>query len=154
MRQPLWWASALSRPRATLRPKSGTAAQSARLSRRRNGWEEPPRVRGQWLPGGDTPRLRSGRLAARRNSPASEASGSLEETPRIQSQGQLLRGTTPRPRPSSEVRGGWEKPPRAQGQGRQLGRATHAQGQGRWLGGATQGPVAVPHPHGFLLPLQ
>ena len=35
------------RPRATPCPKSGTAAQSARLRRHRNGQQEPPRVRGQ-----------------------------------------------------------------------------------------------------------
>ena len=43
----------------TPRPRSGAAAESTRLGRRRNGGEEIPRVRGQgrW-PGGDTLRPR------------------------------------------------------------------------------------------------
>ena len=45
-----WW------PRGvTPRPRSGAAAESARLQRHRNGREELPRVRGQGRLGGDTP---------------------------------------------------------------------------------------------------
>ena len=44
----------------TPRPRSGAAAESARLQWRRNGREELPCVRGQWRPGGATPCPRSG----------------------------------------------------------------------------------------------
>ena len=63
----------------TPRPRSGAAAESARLRGRRNGREELPRVRGQWWPGGDTPRLRSG--AAGRSHLALEAKGGDPEEP-------------------------------------------------------------------------
>ena len=56
----------------TPRPKSGVVAESARLRRRRNGGEEPPK---------------------------SEVRGSSrEELPRVQGQGRRPRGATPRPR--------------------------------------------------------
>ena len=84
--------------RATPRLKSGIAAQSARLRRRKNGREEPLCVRGQGRRlRGATPRPRSG--AAGRRHPALEVRGGWEETP------------------ASEVRGGRENPPRARGQG-------------------------------------
>ena len=53
------------RPRGvTARPRSRAAAESARLQQRRNGLEELPRIRGQGrLPGGATPRPRSGGCA-------------------------------------------------------------------------------------------
>ena len=59
---------------ATPHPRSGAAAESARLRRRRNRREEPPHVQGQgrWL-GGATP---------------------------LRSQGQQPRGATPPPRSS------------------------------------------------------
>ena len=73
------------RPRGvTPRPRSGAAAESTRLRRRRNGREELPRVGGQ---GG----------AAERRYPASE-----------------VRGGDERSYPASEVRGGsWEEIPHA-----------------------------------------
>ena len=82
------------------------------------------------------PRLRSGQRPrvtgcdsagmAERSYPASEASGSREETPRIRGQGQPAEATLrPRPgavtlksHPEPEARGGsWEEPPHTQGQG-------------------------------------
>ena len=55
------------RPRGvTPRRRSGAAAESTRLRRRRNGGEELPRVRGQrGRPRGVTPRLRSGAAGGR-----------------------------------------------------------------------------------------
>ena len=59
----------------TPRPRSGAAAESARLRWRRNGLEELPHVQGQGQqPGGTTLRLRSG-SAARRTYPTQEARG-------------------------------------------------------------------------------
>ena len=65
-----------SQPRGvTPHPRSGAAAESARLRRGRNGREELPLVQGQGRRlGGATPRPRSG-AAARRSYPASEAGG-------------------------------------------------------------------------------
>ena len=54
---------------------------------RGGGREELPRVRGQWRPGGDNPRLRSG-VAAEKSYPVSEArGGGREELPRVQGRG-------------------------------------------------------------------
>ena len=48
----------------TPRPRSGAAAESARLRRRRNGQEELPHIQGQGRrPGGATPCPRSGGCA-------------------------------------------------------------------------------------------
>ena len=48
----------------TPRLRSGAAAESARLQRRRNSREQPPGTRGQGRqPGGATPRPRSGGCA-------------------------------------------------------------------------------------------
>ena len=70
----------------TYLPKSGTAAQSARLQWRRNGQEEPPRVRGQgWWPRGATLRPKS--VAAGRRHPASEVRGGREKPPCTRGQG-------------------------------------------------------------------
>ena len=49
---------------------------------RGGGLEELPRIRGQWQPGGDTPRPRSG-AAAKRSYPALEVSGGREELPHV-----------------------------------------------------------------------
>ena len=77
--------------RANPRPKLGTAAQSARLQRRRNGLEEQPCVRGQGRQGGDTPSPRSG--AAERSHLAPEArGGDPEEPPRAPGQERQLGG--------------------------------------------------------------
>ena len=69
----------------TPRPRSGAAAESARLRRHRNGREELPHVRGQgqqWR--GATPHRRPG-AAARRTYPTPEARGrSWEEQPHLQ----------------------------------------------------------------------
>ena len=74
------------RPRATPCPKSGTAAQSARLRRHRNGQQEPPRVRGQgrW-PEGATQRPRP--VVARRRHSTSEVRGCQEKPPCARGQG-------------------------------------------------------------------
>ena len=73
------------RPRgATPRPRSGAAAESARLRRRKNGREELPCVRGQGQrPGGPTPRLRSGGTAERSHPGSETRSGSREEPSRF-----------------------------------------------------------------------
>ena len=74
------------RPRGvTPHPRSGAAAKSARLRRRRNSREELPHVRGQgqW-PGGATPCPRLG-AAAERSYLASQVRGSgREEQPHLQ----------------------------------------------------------------------
>ena len=82
----------------TPRSRSGAAAKSARLQRRRNGreelpesevrgggWEEPPHARGQRLqPGEPTPRPRP-EVAAGRSHPTPEArGGGWEDQPHIQ----------------------------------------------------------------------
>ena len=78
------------RPRGvTPLPRSGAAAESARLRRRRNGQEELPRIRGQG--------------AAERSYPVSEVGGGGlpgGATPRPQARGQGWRpgGATPPPR--------------------------------------------------------
>ena len=77
------------------------------------GWEELPRVRGQWRPE-ETPCIRPRSGVAGRSHLAPEARG-----------------------------GDPEEPPRAQGQGWQLGGATYARSQGRRLGGASRGAVAA-----------
>ena len=74
------------RPRGvTPLPRSGAAAESARLRRCRNGPEELPRIRGQrWRLGGATPRPRPGVMAGRSH-PAPEArGGGWEEQPHVQ----------------------------------------------------------------------
>ena len=105
--------------------------------------QERPRgatqVRGQGRqPGGATPCLRSG-VADERSYPASEASGSWEETPCIRGQGQPGEATScPRPgavalrsNPALEARDcSREEPP-------------HDCGQGWQPGGATRGVVAA-----------
>ena len=77
------------RPRAvTPRPRSGAAAQSTRLQRRRNCGEELPRVRGQGgPPRGDTQRPRSGAVGGR-----------SYPTPPCLRPGAAAEGATPRPR--------------------------------------------------------
>ena len=77
------------RPRGvTPLPRSGAAAESARLRRRRNGQEELPHIRGQG--------------AAERSYPVSEVGGALPggATPRPQARGQGRQpgGATPPPR--------------------------------------------------------
>ena len=60
---------------------------------RGGGLEELPRIRGQWQPGGDTLRPRSG--ASRRSHLAPEArGGDPEEPPQARGQGQQLGGAT------------------------------------------------------------
>ena len=57
------------------------------------GREELPHVQGQWWPGGDTPRLRSG--AARRSHLVPEAmGGDCKEPSRARGQGRQLGGAT------------------------------------------------------------
>ena len=92
------------RPRGvTPHPRSGAAAKSTRLRRRRNGQEELPRIRGQGVRRrGDTQRPRSG--AATRG-----------VTPSLRS-GAATRGVTPRPR-SGAVAGRRYPSPQGQGQG-------------------------------------
>ena len=86
----------------TPRPRSGAAAESTRLQRRRNGREELPRVRSQGgQPRGDTQCPRSGAAA---------------------------RGVTSRPR-SGRWPGGDTPPPKTRGQGQWPGGpTTHVQG--------------------------
>ena len=69
----------------TPRMRSGTAAESSRLPRRRNSQEELPHVQGQgWQPGRATP-CPSSVVVAGRSYPPPEARGSgLEEQPNVQ----------------------------------------------------------------------
>ena len=63
---------------------SGRECQAAMAQERPRGATQ---VRGQWRPGGDTPRLRSG-VAAEKSYPVSEArGGGREELPRVQGRG-------------------------------------------------------------------
>ena len=74
------------RPRGvTPRPKSGAAAESARLRRRRNGGKEQPHIQGQgWRLRGATLHPRPGAVAGR-TYPMLEARGrSWEEQPYLQ----------------------------------------------------------------------
>ena len=74
------------RPRGlTPCPRSGAAAKSARLRRRRNGPEELPHVRGQgqW-PGGPTPHPRSGAAAERTYLTPKARGRGREEQPHLQ----------------------------------------------------------------------
>ena len=93
------------RPRGvTPRPRSGAAAESARLRQRRNGREELPHVRGQGqlpgVPGCDSPG------AAERSYPTSEVrGGSWEELPYAGGQGWRPGGATPPPRSDGWLRG-------------------------------------------------
>ena len=65
--------------RVTPRPRSGAAAESARLRQHRNSREELPHVQGQGQrPGGATPRPKSG-AAAKRSYPTPEARGCGQE---------------------------------------------------------------------------
>ena len=61
---------------------SGRWEETTRVRGQGGGQEELPRVQGQWQPGGDTPRPRSG-AAAKRSYPALEVSGGREELPRV-----------------------------------------------------------------------
>ena len=90
---------------ATPHPRSGAAAESARLQWHRNGREELPHNRGQrQQPGGATPRPRSA-AAAERSYPASEVRGSGRECQAATAQEQP-KGATPRPRSSGCVGSG------------------------------------------------
>ena len=101
-----------ARLRATPHPKSGTAAQSARLRQRRIGREETPHVRGQRRrPRGATQHLRPVAAGKRH--------------PRLRGQGRPGEATS-RPRPAAVT----------------LRSHTEPRGQGRQLGGATLGAVA------------
>ena len=82
-------------------PRSGAAAESARLQRCRNGGEVLPHVRGQGRqPRGATLCLRLG-AAAERSYPTSEArGGGWEELPHTRGQGRRPGGATPPPRSS------------------------------------------------------
>ena len=102
------------RPRGvTPSPRSGAAAESTRLRRRRNGREELPHVRGQGVqPRGDTPRPRS-RAATR--------------------------GVTPRPRSGAAAERRYPTPPSPR-PGVAGGRSNPTPGQGRWPGGPTPHP--------------
>ena len=68
------------------------------MSEVRGGWEELPRIRGQWRwPRGATLHPRS--VAARRRYPVSEVKGGdPEEPPRARGQGRQLGRSHPRPR--------------------------------------------------------
>ena len=85
-------------PRGVIpRPRSGAAAKSTRLRRRRNGPEELSCVRGQgWR---------------------------REELPRVGGQGRQPEGDTPHPKPKARG-GGREEKPHARGQGQWLGGPT------------------------------
>ena len=95
------------------------------------GREELPRVQGQWRPGGDIPRPRSGAAAQRSYLVSDLCGGGWEELPRVQ--GQWRPGEeTPHPRSGAakrsyiapEARGSdLEEPPRAQGQAPAAGRS-------------------------------
>ena len=89
------------RPRGVSpRPRSGAAAESTRLRRRRNGGEALPRVRGQGgQPRGDTQRRRS-RAAAGRSYP----------TPQRPRPGVSDGRTNPRWRPGAVTRGVTQRP--------------------------------------------
>ena len=90
---------------------------------RGGGREELPLVPGQWRPGGDNLRPRSG--AAERRYPASEVRGGREKPPRPKAGGVTLRSHH-----EPEARGGsWEKPPTPEA--RAGGREEHP--EERWL---------------------
>ena len=94
----------------TPRPRSGAAAESTRLQRRRNRREELPCVRGQGgRPRGDTQHPGSGAV---------------------------MRGVTPRRRSGAAGGRSYPTPPRphALGQGLPQGGAIHARGQGSGCG--------------------
>ena len=96
---------------ATPRPRSGAAAKSARLQRRRKSGEELPHVRGQ----GQWPRVPGceGAGRAERSYPTSEIQGQWPRVPGCEGAGRAERSY-----PTSEVRGsGREEPPHIQGQG-------------------------------------
>ena len=113
------------------RPRSGAAAESARLRRPRDGQEELPKskVRGDW-PRGATPHPRSGAAVERRypankvrdsgqeelpQAPMPEAgSGSREELSYAWGQGRWPGGPTPRLRPGAAA-GGPTPCPRSSG---------------------------------------
>ena len=113
----------------TPRPRSGAAAESARLRRRRNGREKVPHVRGQGgRPKGDTQRLRSGlRGEEIPHALKPEARGGRREA-------------LPHPPYARGLGGGREELPKSEVRGGSQEELPHAGGQGRWQGGAT------PHP--------
>ena len=75
---------------------------------RGGGLEELPCVRGQWRPGGATPRLRSGAVAGRRHLASGLRAGAERSYPTSE-----VRAAAGRRHPASEVRGFQEKPPGA-----------------------------------------
>ena len=69
----------------TPRPRSGAAAESAKLQRRRKGREELPHVQGQGQkPGGATPRTRLGAAAKRSYHKSEGRDGGREDLPHLQ----------------------------------------------------------------------
>ena len=92
------------RPRGVIqRPRSGVAAESARLRQRRNGREELPHVRGQeQRQGGATTRPRSG--AAAESARLRQRRNGGEELPHVRGQGWQPGGATPPPRRSLTIR--------------------------------------------------
>ena len=97
---------------------AGTAERSYPVSEVRGGGQkELPSVRGQWWPGGDTPRPRSG--AARRSHLAPEArGGDPEEPPIARGQGQWPGGAT-RGAVAAQAQEGLEELSHVEGQERQ-----------------------------------
>ena len=99
-------------------------AKSYPTSKVRDSGPECQAATAQEWPGGASLHLKSG-VVAERSYPASEVSGSQEETPHARGQGRWLRGVTPHLR---RVAAGMRHP--------------HIRGQGP-LGEATQGAVAA-----------
>ena len=108
MRQPLWWASALSGaesyPKSEVRD-SGPECQAEPAQERLGGATPRPRS----VAAGRRHLVSDVRAAAGRSYPASEASGGCEETPHVRGEGHDP-----------------EEPPRARGLGRLPGGATRA----------------------------
>ena len=80
-------------------------------------------------------------MAAERSYPATEVSGSREETPHARGQGQWLRGATPHLRPgavaersypASEISGSQEETPRIRGRGSGQEELPRVGGRGGW----------------------
>ena len=102
----------------TPRLRSGAAAESARLRRRRNGREELPRVRGQ--------------SRDERSYPTSEVSGGCwEKIPHALKLKARGGGQEELPHaPTTEARGGgWEEQPHIQGAQEGLEELSHVEGQ-------------------------
>ena len=133
----------------TPHPRSGAAAESARLRRHRNGREELPHVQGQGqhgeeLPHAPKPEARGGRWEELPLAPTPETRGcGREEKPHARGQGEQpggphgRRAAAKKGYPTPEARGcSREEKPHARGQGQQPGGPTPSKEP--WLHGRKQ----------------